>query len=330
VIVLSCSALYLALRHLGLLNLGVLLALLGLALLEMAAALLALLRRRVARAHWQGRSLWLGFASTALLGALLGWASMLSTFANDLPPDERESFGAQLCLVAALAVLASALPRARRLGPSLARGTLVALLGLELAWQERPLPPAVELTSPFAGAALVMHGGPSPLTNHHALAKSQTHALDLLSAGERGPHDCWGTPLLAPASGVVTSVVQHLPDSASGKPELASPAGNHLLIETKPGGPYVLLAHLQQGSVRVAVGTPVQRGDELARCGNSGNSTQPHLHLQVQLQPSFDANADLETLPIRFVGISRTRCGVAAKGSFFVRRNDVFDPLGKP
>jgi murein DD-endopeptidase MepM/ murein hydrolase activator NlpD len=92
----------------------------------------------------------------------------------------------------------------------------------------------------------------------------------------------------------------------------------------------LLLAHLQQGSVKVAAGSRVQRGDELARCGSSGNSTEPHLHLQAQRRPYFDANADLETLPIRFVGISRKRRGVVAEGSFFVRRNDVFDPLGKP
>ena len=44
---------------------------------------------------------------------------------------------------------------------------------------------------------------------------------------------------------------------------------------------FVLLAHLQRGSVRVAPGQEVVAGQELARCGNSGNSTQPHVHLQV-------------------------------------------------
>jgi len=58
-------------------------------------------------------------------------------------------------------------------------------------------------------------------------------------------------------------------------------AGNHVVLALGDGGPVVLLAHLRRGSIRVAVGDPVRAGDVLAQCGNSGNSTQPHLHLQV-------------------------------------------------
>ena len=43
----------------------------------------------------------------------------------------------------------------------------------------------------------------------------------------------------------------------------------------------MLLAHLQRGSLRVAPGDAVATGDEVGRCGNSGNSTQPHVHVQV-------------------------------------------------
>jgi murein DD-endopeptidase MepM/ murein hydrolase activator NlpD len=48
----------------------------------------------------------------------------------------------------------------------------------------------------------------------------------------------------------------------------------------------VLLAHLRRGSLRVGVGDRVRRGDRLAECGNSGNSTEPHLHRQVMHRPS--------------------------------------------
>ena len=51
-----------------------------------------------------------------------------------------------------------------------------------------------------------------------------------------------------------------------------------MLIETD--GVFVALCHLQRGTVSVAVGEQVEVGQELARCGNSGNSTEPHLHLQ--------------------------------------------------
>ena len=61
----------------------------------------------------------------------------------------------------------------------------------------------------------------------------------------------------------------------------AALAGNHVVIELSPTGPYVLLAHLRRGSTRVSVGELVAAGQQLAGCGNSGNSTEPHLHLQV-------------------------------------------------
>lgn len=52
------------------------------------------------------------------------------------------------------------------------------------------------------------------------------------------------------------------------------------MIATQPSGPYILLAHLRRGSVTVDVGDHLDSGDAVGRCGNSGNSTQPHLHLQ--------------------------------------------------
>ncbi len=74
-------------------------------------------------------------------------------------------------------------------------------------------------------------------------------------------------------------------------------AGNHVFIRATQGG-YVGLVHLQQGSVRVSPGDRLSAGDPLGNCGNSGNSTQPHLHIQ-----ALDG-LDLETasgLPLRFV-----------------------------
>ena len=52
------------------------------------------------------------------------------------------------------------------------------------------------------------------------------------------------------------------------------------MIALSESGPFVLIAHLRRGSVRVRSGAPVQPGDLLGECGNSGNSTQPHVHVQ--------------------------------------------------
>ena len=54
------------------------------------------------------------------------------------------------------------------------------------------------------------------------------------------------------------------------------------------GGRYVLYAHLKQGSARVRVGDRVVSGQDIGLVGDSGNSDEPHLHIQVQNSPSFD------------------------------------------
>ncbi len=60
--------------------------------------------------------------------------------------------------------------------------------------------------------------------------------------------------------------------------------GNHLILRMSDGS-HVALPHLQQGSVQVAVGDPVSAGDVVAAVGNSGNSSEPHVHLQVMDGP---------------------------------------------
>lgn len=85
---------------------------------------------------------------------------------------------------------------------------------------------------------------------------------------------------------------------------------------------FVLLGHLQKGSVLVAEGDAVHAGQPIAKCGNSGNTSHPHLHLQVQNGPDFSA-PDLKTYPILFRDVAGLRAGrPRTDAPFFVRRND--------
>lgn len=61
----------------------------------------------------------------------------------------------------------------------------------------------------------------------------------------------------------------------------AAIAGNHVVVALSPTGPFVLVAHLERGSIVVAPGDRVAAGQPIGRCGNSGNSTEPHVHVQV-------------------------------------------------
>lgn len=97
-------------------------------------------------------------------------------------------------------------------------------------------------------------------------------------------------PVLAAADGVVVGLQNGIPDNRPPEPPpippIADTVGNHIVIKVAPGV-YLLYAHLQNGSLLVHVGEHVRRGQMLARIGNSGNSTTPHLHFQIMTQPTF-------------------------------------------
>jgi murein DD-endopeptidase MepM/ murein hydrolase activator NlpD len=61
-----------------------------------------------------------------------------------------------------------------------------------------------------------------------------------------------------------------------------------------------LIAHLQPGSQRFKHGDHVQADAEIGRCGNSGNTSEPHVHYHLQDSPRpFDADG----LPVTFVDL---------------------------
>ncbi|HHY35094.1 MAG TPA: M23 family metallopeptidase [Firmicutes bacterium] len=88
---------------------------------------------------------------------------------------------------------------------------------------------------------------------------------------------------MSPTQGVVISAVDGLPDMDIGKSDRDNPAGNHVILETVDGV-RLLLAHLRQGSIVVHEGRRVDAGQVLAQVGNSGNSSEPHLHIQAMMR----------------------------------------------
>jgi hypothetical protein len=126
----------------------------------------------------------------------------------------------------------------------------------------------------------------------------------------------FGQPVLAPADATVarahdaerdhwsrTSPPAMLYQLAEGTVrELLGPGrilGNHLVLDLG-GGVYAVPAHLRRGSVRVRPGDRVAAGQRLAACGNSGNSTEPHLHVQLMDHPSVLLAAGLPMAFDRF------------------------------
>lgn len=149
---------------------------------------------------------------------------------------------------------------------------------------------AVALHFPFdEGVYIVGHGGSNPLINYHNVSETQEYAVDLLKLNVFGTrargvrpetldrYAIYGDTLRSPCSGRVQKAVSRRPEYAPPKRDEEHPAGNHVVLQCK--GVRVYLAHLMPGSVAVDSGDVVAVGAPLGRVGNSGNSSEPHLHI---------------------------------------------------
>ncbi|MEK7748176.1 MAG: M23 family metallopeptidase, partial [Nitrospirota bacterium] len=175
---------------------------------------------------------------------------------------------------------------------------------------------SVPLCSPFLGQWEIYQG----FNGKHTHRPPWQHALDFYitenaqSFREAGTkledYHCFGLPVIAPAYSQVVSLRNDLPDNTPGEVDTKNNWGNYVLLRlagaTCPAGGaplvsglYVLLAHLRQGSVLVYEGAWLQVGDQVASCGNSGRSPQPHLHLQVQASATLGS----ATLPFHLVNV---------------------------
>ncbi len=189
----------------------------------------------------------------------------------------------------------------------------------------------LRLAYPFTGRWLVQNSPADRVPSHGSARFGSGHAIDFVpvDAGGRsaplrlaslvrpeapGLFPGFGRPVLAPASGVVVAVHDGEPDHEAfrGLPSIAyaltqnrraaggwpALAGNHVLVEVG-SGPVVAVCHLRRGSIQVRPGQPVTKGSLLGQCGNSGNSTEPHVHLQAMDGPDADRAI---AVPISFPG----------------------------
>ncbi len=147
-----------------------------------------------------------------------------------------------------------------------------------------------KLKLPFEGYWNVLWGGRTIEENAHAAVSDERFALDLLimrggrsfdGDGKRNEqYFCFGKNVVAPASGIVVEMSDGLADNLPGSVNPTQLYGNHLVID-HGGGEYSLFGHLQKGSIAVKKGQLVFAGQVLAHAGNSGVSTEPHLHYQL-------------------------------------------------
>lgn len=150
--------------------------------------------------------------------------------------------------------------------------------------------PITRFHLPSNGTWYVLHGGRSRATNYHHPNRNQRWAYDLVVKrdGRQRPRGsdkhrnesyyAHGKDMLAPAAGTVIHVVEGVAENVP--PERGRAGGNGLIID-HGFGEYSALWHAIPGSLAVKVGDRVETGQKVARVGNSGSSTGPHIHWHV-------------------------------------------------
>lgn len=166
----------------------------------------------------------------------------------------------------------------------------------------------IEYQLPFSDEWLVFWGGKNVFLNYHYEYEQMRYAYDFI--GTKDGYSYSGDPLnnesyyafgrevLAPADGTVIAVTDGIEDNIPGEMNADQPLGNMVIIQHEHGE-FSLLAHFKKGSIVVQVGDKVTSGQLLGECGNSGNSSEAHIHYQVY---KLDEGGKEQVLPIRFVG----------------------------
>jgi murein DD-endopeptidase MepM/ murein hydrolase activator NlpD len=170
------------------------------------------------------------------------------------------------------------------------------------------VPSRVRFRVPLDGPVTVAWGGPALSENYHAVMPDQRWAYDLLvtkngssfrGAGTRlEDFYAYGLEVVAPADGVVWHVQDDEPDGTIGQRRLLRAFGNHLVVEVAPEE-FLFIAHLRQASITVRPGDRVSAGQSIGRVGNSGNSSEPHVHVHLQDRPTLSFG---EAIPFYFHG----------------------------
>jgi murein DD-endopeptidase MepM/ murein hydrolase activator NlpD len=161
-----------------------------------------------------------------------------------------------------------------------------------------------KLVLPFNGRWLVLWGGDTAELNQHHDLGAQCFALDLLGVGPDGKthkgdgsrnegYYAFGREVLAPADGKVTDVIDGVRDNEPGSMNPLSALGNAVFIQHSKNEVSVL-AHFKRGSIKVKVGDSLKKGQVLGLCGNSGNSSEPHIHYHLQNTPVIQDATGIE------------------------------------
>ncbi len=222
-----------------------------------------------------------------------------------------------LGLIVLMAVVIYAIVRRRLSKPLLATAVLSLLSMLPAILLVAPIayPASLSSVTPSAAVRLpanvplqVLWGGDTLEVNQHVVVPDQRWAYDLAVApyltGSTKLEDygCYGISVVAPVAGEVVNAHDGEPDMTPGviSDDLEAITGNHVAIRME-SGTYLVIAHLKRDSVTVQTGDIVEEGQVIGQCGNSGHTSEPHIHIHHQREdPTVFPVNFAEGLPLYF------------------------------
>lgn len=151
---------------------------------------------------------------------------------------------------------------------------------------------STKLMLPFKGEWTVIWGGDTRELNYHVENQAQKNAFDFVITDTKGysykttgqtneDFYAFGQELIAPCDGEVVLVVEGVRDNKPGEMNPIWAPGNTVIIKTV-NNEFLFFAHFKQHSIKVTEGQKIKQGLVLGLCGNSGNSSEAHLHFHVQ------------------------------------------------
>lgn len=172
--------------------------------------------------------------------------------------------------------------------------------------------PIVSIRSPFEEPVIVAWGGNTLKDNYHVWLPAERWAYDLFAipavveSQNLEDYGIYGMDIVAPISGYVVGMYEQEMDHGTGMSEFESTFGNYVFIKIEETGSYIVLGHLKCNSIQVEMGDYINEGMVIAQVGNTGMSSEPHLHLHHQKQDPNETLLLAEGLPLFFRDIEES------------------------
>lgn len=168
---------------------------------------------------------------------------------------------------------------------------LINIIPIAYPAKSASISPAITIPSPFNEDVEVGWGGDTVKNNApHVIWASERWAYDLITppanigSNRLQDYGIYDKDVFSPVAGVVVEAYDKEEDTTPNTENFKSMEGNHVYIKIDKTQTFLLLNHLKKDSVNLKIGDHIEIGDFIGKVGNSGSTSEPHLHIHHQKQ----------------------------------------------